>query len=268
MPLFRRSTAKEKPGSSVPPGVVVYAIGDIHGRADLLQQMLQLISEDAAHLDHGDIPHVVLLGDYIDRGPASAAVVDQILALARNPRLKVRALKGNHEEALLAFLADSRAGPMWGAYGGLETLRNYIGRPPALNAEPAIWEAAREALIEAIPPEHLGFYENLELYFLCGDYCFVHAGLRPGVPIDQQKEQDLLTIRAEFLSAKGPFEKVIVHGHTPNLQPVVGRQRIGIDTGAFATGVLTCLKLRGASSEFIQARAQDAPRLSADLALH
>lgn len=255
MPMFRRLTAKETPAPSVPPGVVVYAISDIHGRLDLLQQLLQLISEDAAHLSAGEIPHIVFLGDYIDRGPASAGVVDQILALAQDPRFKVRALKGNHEEALLVFLEDPRTGPIWATYGGLETLRDYIGRPPALNAEAAAWETAREALADALPPEHLAFYRELDLYALCGDYCFVHAGLRPGIAIAEQKEQDLLSIRTDFLSAKAAFEKVVVHGHTPNLQPVVSKHRIGIDTGAFATGVLTCLKLWGSSTEFIQARA-------------
>jgi len=265
MSLFGWSKAREVRPPGLPEGVVVYAIGDVHGRLDLLVQMTELIAADAAGSASGEEVRLIFLGDYIDRGPASMGVVDHLLALRRDRRFRVQTLKGNHEAALLAFLADASAGPVWSAYGGLETLRSYIGRAPQATADPATWETVREAFAQALPPGHLAFYQGLELSSVVGDYCFVHAGLKPGVALKDQKEHDLLSIRAEFLSAKRGFDYVVVHGHTPNLEPMIGQQRIGIDTGAFATGVLTCLKLSADASEFIQARAQDMPASPARL---
>jgi serine/threonine protein phosphatase 1 len=267
MALFRRSKARAEPPPGLPSGLVVYAIGDVHGRLDLLEQMTDLVAADAARLRPGEQARLIFLGDYVDRGPASKGVVDHLLALKRDRRFRVQTLKGNHEAALLAFLDDARGGPTWATYGGLETLRDYIGRAPPATADTATWEAVREAFIEAMPPEHLVFYQDLELYSVLGDYIFVHAGLRPGVALEDQKEHDLLSIRTDFLSAKRGFDRVVVHGHTPNLEPVIGPQRIGIDTGAFATGVLTCLKLSTDTSEFIQARALDAPSSPSQLML-
>lgn len=237
---------------------MVYAIGDVHGRLDLLDILLGQVTADAAALPAGREAELILLGDYIDRGPQSAEVVGRVIDLQGKARPPVRALKGNHEAALVSFLADHRIGPAWSKYGGSETLRSYGVRAPLQQDDLDGWEAARRALDAALPPAHRDFYERLESYVVIGDYCFVHAGLRPGIAIADQDESDLIGIRHDFLGHKGSFEKKVVYGHTPTREPVVEPHRIGIDTGAYVTGVLTALKLWDASFELIQARAPSA----------
>jgi serine/threonine protein phosphatase 1 len=253
MRFFRRPRP-HPPSAALPQGLVVYAIGDVHGRLDLLQALVAQIAADVAALPPESAIELVFLGDYIDRGPASFGVVEEVLDLSASAAFTVRTLKGNHEDALLSFLEDARVGPTWARYGAIETLRSYGVRAPVMLDDPQGWEAAREALDEAIPERHKAFLRALELYVIHGDYCFVHAGLRPGVPIADQEEFDLLTIRAEFLFSKRPFEKKVVYGHTPGFVPKIEPHRIGIDTGAFATGVLTCLRLSGTESHILQAR--------------
>ena len=239
----------------LPQGMVVYAIGDVHGRLDLLTALIERIRADRSTLPSGTRPLLIFLGDYIDRGPDSAGVVDFVLKLRNaDRRVSVRTLKGNHEDALLTFLRDASMGPAWSQYGGAETVRSYGVRAPLQQEDAESWEPARIALREAMPKPHLDFYEALETHIVLGDYCFVHAGLRPGVPIAEQAEQDMLSIRNDFLSSRRPFEKKVIYGHTPTREPVIEPHRIGIDTGAFATGVLTALKLWDASFEVIQAR--------------
>jgi serine/threonine protein phosphatase 1 len=232
----------------------VYAVGDIHGCVDLLTALLARIESDAARLQPRKSPALVFLGDYVDRGPDSRGVIDVVLSAQAEGRFEVRALKGNHEEALLGFLADADFGPVWADFGGQQTLQSYGVPPPSLRSDIAAWERAREALGQALPPEHLTFLSGLELTCVYGDYVFVHAGVRPGVRLADQAERDLLWIRDEFLYARGPFEGVVVHGHTPEAEPFVGDNRIGIDTGAYATGVLTAIRLLGAERVLLQAR--------------
>jgi len=235
-------------------GRLVYAVGDIHGRADLLGRLMSLIDLDVAERPPAERPALVFLGDYIDRGPDSRAVVDLVLSAADERGFEVRTLMGNHEQVMVQFLADARIGPSWAEYGGLQTLASYGVTPPVLRSGAEAWEAARQALSDAIPKRHLQFFAGLEMYAAYGDYVFVHAGVRPGVAMEDQSENDLLWIRDDFLRARAPFDGVIVHGHTPSPSPFLGPNRIGIDTGAYATGVLTAIRLSEAPPAILQSR--------------
>jgi serine/threonine protein phosphatase 1 len=197
----------------------------------------------------------VFLGDYIDRGPASPGVIDFVRALAGAGTFEVRALMGNHEEVMLQFLDDPAVGASWVEFGGGETLAAYGVPPPLGRGDLAGWEAAREALGRRLPGDHLAFLTGLELSASYGDYLFVHAGVRPSMPLDRQTAADILWIRDEFLHHEGRLDKVVVHGHTPEARPYLGRHRIGIDTGAYATGVLTGVRLFGQARDLLQARA-------------
>jgi serine/threonine protein phosphatase 1 len=251
--LFARAAPARPPRTPTTGGALVYAIGDIHGRLDLLEALLAAIREDAGTRAAEGRPVVVFIGDYVDRGPDSRGVVEAILALADEGAFEVRALKGNHEEQLLTFLNDPRAGAPWLEFGGAETLLSYGVIPPAGRTDADGWEAARQAFRSALPAAHLKFLEGLELAVICGDYVFVHAGVRPGVPLSEQSERDILWIRDDFLSSDRSIEKVVVHGHTPEPTPHIGRNRIGIDTGAYATNTLTAVRLMGAEQSILQA---------------
>jgi serine/threonine protein phosphatase 1 len=223
----------------VPDGLRIYAVGDIHGRADLLEQLFARIDEDLKDHPIGETIHI-FLGDYIDRGQHSAAVLDLLIERAGTHRMTC--LKGNHEIYLTDFLEDPRILGAWAQYGALPTLASY-GLTPTMNAGPKEQETLALGLRNALPKSHERFLAGLKLTFTCGDFFFVHAGVRPGTPLSRQREEDLLWIRDDFLLHEEPFEKIIVHGHTPVLEPDVRRNRINIDTGAYATGRLTCLKL-------------------------
>jgi serine/threonine protein phosphatase 1 len=232
-------------------GRVAYAVGDVHGRLDLLRRLVGIISDDHARVASDDRPLLIFLGDYVDRGDDPRGVIDLVLALAQHSAFEVRCLKGNHEEALLQFLADPTSGPVWAQHGGASTLLSYGVQPPADRLNPDGWEETRQALAVALPAEHLAFFQGLELSLCLGDYMFVHAGVRHGVDLAEQSEHDLLWIRRPFLEEKRPFDKMIVHGHTPSEQPFVGANRIGVDTGAYATGVLSAVRLCGADRAFL-----------------
>ena len=241
--------AKRAP-ARVPADMRVYAVGDIHGCAALLDLMHARIAEDAKDV-HAD-RRVVYLGDYIDRGNDSKGVIDRV-------RSKVPAgftahyVKGNHDAALLDFLEDPETYRAWRSFGAADTLISYGVRPPLYDSEEQRI-AARDALKRALPPEHLAFFRALELKVTLGDYVFVHAGIRPGISMESQSEEDLLWIRDEFLASTLVHEKVVVHGHTPLSGPVRTANRISIDTGAYATGILTCAVLEGTTCRFLQAR--------------
>jgi serine/threonine protein phosphatase 1 len=241
-------------------GVVVFAIGDMHGRADLLELVLHHVLHEARTLENRRVL-LVCLGDYIDRGPGSRQVIDQLLALKTAPNLEVRYLRGNHEKILLDFLAEPRRnGPSWCAFGGREALASYGVVAPEPNAGEEAWLAARDALRAALPPVHLSFFENLETAFEIGDYFFVHAGAKPGVALEDQVEEDLLWIREPFLNSRRRFEKVIVHGHSPGIEVHIDARRIGLDTGAYATGVLSMIRLEGEDQRLIQTHRDDSGR--------
>ena len=253
--LFRRLFGQKRQAPPSTGGRLVYAIGDVHGRLDLLGALLHDIARDALASRPTERPLLVLLGDYVDRGPDSRGVVDLILQMQADGTFEVAALKGNHEAALLQFLDDPSAAATWMEYGGGATLASYGVQPPVARIDAESWIKVREAFAAALPQEHLSFYRTLEMVRVVGDYAFVHAGVRPGVALEDQAERDLLWIRYEFLNDRGPFGKVIVHGHTPTAEPQVLKHRLGLDTGAYATGVLTAVRLHGAEQRVMQANA-------------
>jgi serine/threonine protein phosphatase 1 len=219
----------------------VYAVGDIHGRLDLLDALLARIDADLeGHAAEKSLQ--VFLGDYIDRGEASAQVVDRLIR--RGETTPMVCLKGNHEACLLDFLEDPEILGAWARNGGLTTLLSY-GIEPGLDPDQGTRASLSAMLAETMPASHSHFLTTLPLTFTCGDYFFVHAGVRPGRSLARQREEDLLWIRDAFLSHEAPFERIIVHGHTPVMEPQVRANRINIDTGAYATGRLTCLRLEG-----------------------
>jgi serine/threonine protein phosphatase 1 len=226
-----------------PQGRRIYAVGDIHGRADLLAQLLTMIDADRRLGAYEGLPVLLFIGDYVDRGVASKDVVDQVLAL-EGKGYELRFLKGNHEAAMMSFLESPEAGPTWFALGGAETLYSYGVSVPRTGAGPTELRLTSKALRAAIPPDHMRFYMRLELFARYGDYFFVHAGLKPGRDLQEQSERDLLEIREPFTKNRKAWPFVVVHGHTPNSSVVDDGVRIGIDTGAYATGKLTCLRLQ------------------------
>jgi serine/threonine protein phosphatase 1 len=231
----------------IPVGISIYAVGDVHGRSDLLEQVFARIDADLV-ANPVLRPIQVFLGDYIDRGPDSSGVLDQLIR--RSLSHEVVCLKGNHELFLLEFLRDPAKLKQWRQYGGLDTLMSY-GVVPQFNASEAELETLADRLFQALPVRQRDFLGQLTTSFTCGDYFFVHAGVRPRVPLDQQREQDLLWIRDEFLQSEHDFGKIIVHGHTPVSEPEIHPNRINIDTGAYATGKLTCLILQRDKRWFI-----------------
>ncbi|MCK1305167.1 MULTISPECIES: metallophosphoesterase family protein [Bradyrhizobium] len=241
MGLSKRFRKNVKP--RLPDGVRIYAIGDVHGRADLLQSLLTVIDADLAR-SAPERAIQVFLGDYVDRGPDSRAVID--LLIERSKSHETVCLKGNHEVFLLEVLKDPARLEEWRRYGGLLTLVSY-GINPTMNPTPEQQIKLIEGLRQALPPEHLSFLQQLRPSFACGDFFFVHAGVKPGVALERQKEEDLLWIREEFLESERRFGKYIVHGHTPVSVPDIRSNRINIDTGAYATGNLTLLTIQGDS---------------------
>lgn len=238
-----------------PPSVIdrlTYAIGDIHGRFDLFERMLDRIGHDSEAL--AERPRIVLLGDYVDRGPASRQVLERIVRLRDEPWCDVEALTGNHEEAMLQFLRDPGYGVSWSEYGGSATLASYGVTAPALRTDPAAWTEACEALNAAIPEAHRDLLRQLKVTVRAGDYLFVHAGVSPNLPLAEQGPQEFLWIRGPFLEAERACDFVVVHGHTPEDTPTNQRWRIGLDSGAYATGVLTAMRLRREERTLLQVR--------------
>ena len=224
----------------------LYVIGDIHGRLDLLDRVIEAIHRDVEA--HGSGALTVTLGDYIDRGPASRSVLDRLIG---NPfPTRLIALKGNHEALLERLLANPTLGEHWRNFGGAETLHSY-GVPAGTLMAGKDYTAAADRLRAALPMEHFAFLQSLKTSFSHGKYFLCHAGVRPGAPLESQKEEDLLWIRDEFLNSKMDFGKIIVHGHTPRPEPEVLPNRINIDTGAFATGRLTCVVLEQDRHRFL-----------------
>jgi len=247
--IFGRPRKPAANAARVPEGSRVYAIGDIHGRLDLLRRLHGMIGEDAASFA-GPRKVLVYLGDYVDRGLQSRETVDYLLEDPL-PGFERVFLMGNHERALLDFLADSRVALDWMTYGGDATLYSYGVGLEGPRSQPATLARAQEKFRANLPDSHFAFYQGLGLLHAEGDYIFVHAGLRPGVPIERQQERDVLWIRDEFLDSEENFGKVVVHGHSITRAPEVRKNRIGIDTGAFASDKLTSLVLEGETGRFL-----------------
>jgi len=231
----------------IPEGLRIYAIGDVHGRADLLEHKFMSID---AHLAFSSTRRSIelLLGDYIDRGPNSQRVIDLLIERRRSNELIC--LRGNHEPYVFQFLRDPTVLESWRKFGGLETLISY-GLRPSLNPDPAEQTELSKQFAKALPDDHTAFFGRLPLSFTCGDFFFVHAGVKPGVPLTDQVEQDMLWIRDDFLLCEDNFGKIVVHGHTPVMQPEMCSNRINIDTGAYATGTLTCLAIEDGRYTFV-----------------
>jgi serine/threonine protein phosphatase 1 len=228
--------------------VRIYAIGDVHGCSSLLAQLLELIEAHKTAFPSRR-PILIFLGDYVDRGPASRNVIDQLIYLREHR--EVIFLKGNHESYLIDFLKNPAVLPEWFQYGGLDTLRSY-GITATSYFDPKEQKSLASALNLALNEcRHIEFFDRLRNSFVCDDFFFVHAGVRPGIALDQQSEEDLLWIRDDFLRYEGDLGKIVVHGHTPTPHPEICSNRINIDTGAYATGRLTCLIIEQDRMKFI-----------------
>jgi serine/threonine protein phosphatase 1 len=244
----------DPPSGARAGGRPLYAIGDIHGCYDLLLALLREIGRDAAERHPGTMPMLVLCGDYIDRGPASSQVLAALAWLTRSSAIEARALEGNHEAMFRLFLENPAEHGDWLVFGGHETLESYgIVAPDGLEDAETLTEL-RDALLDVMPASHHVLLNRLELMVQAGDYAFVHAGVRPGVPLEKQTRRDLLWIRDEFFDHSRPASSVIIHGHTwIDDQPRLLPHRMGIDTGAYQTGVLTGLRIADDAIEVIQA---------------
>lgn len=231
---------------------LTYAIGDIHGYDDLFERLIDLIRADAGWL--GQRPRIVLLGDYIDRGPSSPQVLERILRLEQAAWCDLVALKGNHEAALLRFLDEPAFGETWREWGGAATLSAYgVDMPYFCNA-PEVWSDVRDAASKAIDPRHIEMLHRLPPLFQADDYLFVHAGVDPDRPITEQGEETFMYIRGRFLRAEKACDYVVVHGHTPEDAPSDTPWRISVDTGVYFNGVLTAVRLRDGARDFLHVR--------------
>lgn len=230
---------------------MIYAIGDVHGRADLLALLLEAILEEVTA---GGNATIVGLGDYVDRGPDSRGVLDLLASVRRAQGAKLHLLRGNHEDTLLKFLDDASVGHSWCEYGGLQTLASYGVQPPEDDDDASGWEETRRAFRAALPQAHLDLLNSTTASYEAGDYFFCHAGARPGVPLEEQTDQDLMWIRKAFLDDSKRFSKVIVHGHSVGEAVQADHRRIGVDTGAYATSALTAVKLDGPRRFLLQTR--------------
>ncbi len=235
---------------SVPPDTVVFAIGDIHGCADSLIALHRGILRAATKID-ADRRVVVYIGDYVDRGPDSRQVID-ILLSDPLPAFETVFLSGNHESFMLAFIEGSGSAAPWLMNGGEATCRSYGIEVDGKRGGTLRDRALRKSLQATMPEGHMEFLRSLRFHYAEGDYLFVHAGIRPGVPLQAQDPQDLIWIREPFLGAEEDHGMIVVHGHTPSSEPVVMSNRIGIDTGACYGGQLTALVLVGDTQQIIQ----------------
>jgi serine/threonine protein phosphatase 1 len=241
----RRAPPLRKP--QVPDRSRIYVVGDVHGRIDLFDNLINQIALDLRRADC-DKSLTVFLGDYVDRGPNSAAVLGRLTR--GDLPTPIVTLRGNHEQMLLNFLEDEATLDTWRHNGGLETLHSYkIDVTSLLRGQG--YKLAQQELFARMPEEDQKCFQAMKTHATVGDYFFCHAGVRPGVPLDRQNDHDLLWIRDEFLSSNADFGKIIVHGHTPVPEPEIHPNRINIDTGAFATNRLTCLILQGDSLDFM-----------------
>lgn len=237
---------REAETRAVPEGLRVYAVGDIHGCLAQLNALLDRIAQDRRSCRAR--VRYVFLGDFVDRGPDSRGVIERLLDIGTHEDASF--IRGNHDQTLLDFLDDPKLYREWRDYGGRETLASYGVPPPRFDDEKA-FVAARDALRAALPPSHLAFLAGLPYAIEIGDYFFTHAGIRPGVALQRQQPYDLMWIRDEFLYSGSDHGKIVVHGHTPVERPQARSNRIAVDTGVYATGLLAAVVLEGTTCRFL-----------------
>ncbi len=234
---------------AIPDGRRVYAIGDIHGRDDLFAKLIGLIRADNAARDHAEVT-LILLGDLVDRGPQSAEVVERAIRL-KDEFPDTRLLIGNHEECFLAALTgDVRRLRYFMRIGGEATVASYWTSPTSLDS--ATFEEVAEQLPTMVPKAHVDFLGAGEDVIEIGDYVFVHAGIRPGIGLESQALVDLRWIREDFLDDERDHGAMVVHGHTIQADVDERPNRIGIDTGAYKSGVLTAIALEGTERRYLK----------------
>ncbi|MDT3672559.1 MAG: metallophosphoesterase [Aromatoleum sp.] len=247
------------PVGATSPGTVVYAIGDMHGCWALLDAIHEGILFDA-RLRRAARRKVIYLGDYVSRGPDSRQVVERLIEW-RPPGFEIVALKGNHEDLLLRFLdGDFANGAQWLDHGGVEALAHYgvFLEDPAARDDATLADA-RHRLLATVPAAHRAFLRGLATSHRDGDYLFAHAGVLPGVPVDDQCDSNLMWIRSRFLESAADHGAIVVHGHSISPAPDIHRNRIGIDTGAYRSGILTCAVLDGTERAFLQTEIGNGP---------
>ena len=252
--LGRTKRSRKIDQATIPDGQRIYAIGDVHGRNDKLHALLKKIDKDDFDRGAADTK-VIFLGDLVDRGPESKQVLDTTLALSKSND-NIRFLMGNHEEVMLsAATGDEKSVRFFYKIGGKETILSYdISKTEFQSLS---MEQLAERLPSLIPQEHITFMQSFEDMIIIGDYAFVHAGIRPEIALDEQKPKDLRWIRERFIHHDGDHEKIIVYGHTISKTEVEDRSRIGIDTGAYESGVLTALCLEGNERWYLNTKADD-----------
>lgn len=242
---MKRSLSPMAPHEA-PEDELLFAIGDVHGRADLLEPLIDEIGREAGRAKRTT---AIFLGDYIDRGPTARQVIDRLIGLAEETRFETVFLRGNHEQFLLDVVDGRGEAATWLEYGGVETLASYgvkVG-----TAEAADTARLAAAVRAALPAAHLTFLRDTQLTAERGDYLFVHAGLRPDRLLEEQSDTDMLWFR--YYGDEAPLHgKVVVHGHTPRVRPISGRWRICVDTEAWASGALTAVRLEGGSQRFLK----------------
>lgn len=219
---------------------LIYAIGDVHGCLAELRALEDVIFKDAKKVSGQK--WIVMLGDYVDRGSHSAQVIDHMLAPVPQGFERI-CLAGNHEQAMMRFLEAPKASDRWLGFGGVETLLSYGISTDVLHRHSHKSRHFKQALDSYIPQEHIDFLHELPICLKTPALFFTHAGVRPNVPLDEQKDRDLMWIRDEFLTAPEHGERIIVHGHTPVDMPVYEDGRVNVDTGAFGTGRLSAARI-------------------------
>jgi serine/threonine protein phosphatase 1 len=235
----------------IPSEAATYAIGDIHGCYGLMVELLDRIVADVESSSGQDDETLVFLGDYVDRGPASSAVLTALVWIERHSPVRTVFLKGNHEQGMLDYIDNPSLHVQWLQFGGIATLCSYgLEVPDDLKSIDHL--DLRDRFVDRLPASHLEFLRRLQMCHETEYFIFVHAGIKHGIPMSKQKPEDLLWIREGFLEERSPSRKRVVHGHTwTSNKPQVLAHRIGVDTGAYETGVLTAARLRGNAVDFV-----------------
>ena len=247
--LFGRKEEISPRTWTAPEGQRIYAIGDIHGRLDLLDQLIVQIEEDNASRNRVRT-QIVFLGDLCDRGPDSCGVIERVMQLAA-ASADVRLIAGNHEELLIrAWEGDRRSAGLINRVGGKETMLSY--GVDEVEYDAADLDELLNLITTHVPENHIAFLKGAEDWIAAGDYLFVHAGIRPGDAVEEQRTSDLRWIRREFTDFDGDHGMMVIHGHTITDEVDIRTNRVGIDTGAYATGRLTALGIEGTERWFLQ----------------